>query len=268
MEDSNNNTNLKSQLDTIKHDFHKFLKQSAQDAKETLTSFLKKTERKVDAILAQVDMSHELYKGLILIKAYCVLRILLALLMTDSQKFVRTAEPLLIECETVLKPYKNRAEGVWLYVMSQTFYADLIKRRNKDKPVLSPEFQNEYRKGLKLIGDADKIYLDYVHYNMDKPWGTDEIFFCYDSEGNQLKTGLVDELCRFRDRSMTIPLLEFASNINDQLKVRKYGINGLRSLMESSLVDPRQTHNKVHRLVRMAAGVVHAFTNDHCYVQA
>lgn len=116
MEDSNNNTNLKSQLDTIKHDFHKFLKQSAQDAKETLTSFLKKTERKVDAILAQVDMSHELYKGLILIKAYCVLRILLALLMTDSQKFVRTAEPLLIECETVLKPYKNRAEGVWLYV--------------------------------------------------------------------------------------------------------------------------------------------------------
>lgn len=259
MEETNNyaKQDLKGQLDTIKKNL------CATKHDETSNEIYKETKTKIDAILAQVDESHELCLNLILIKAFCILSVARDLMECKPEEFIRSEEPNLIECQTLMKPFKNRAEGVLLYVVCQVLYVKLIKMRNEDKPSQSVECQAEYREGFKMIEDADKHYTDFVHYNMEKPWGIDEIFCYRDDAGNLVKLGITEDFRKFREDGIKFLLMEFAIKTLDNPKIRKYGVDGLKSFLNRN-----RSHTMVYNLVQGANIVTLAFINDHYYAQA
>lgn len=259
---------IKSQLDTIKQDVCKIIKQKTQDSgingsryDEESNEFLKETQKRTDAILAEVDESHELYLNLILIKAFCVIRTTIDL-MIRPEEFVRMAEPNLIECQTLLNPFKNRAEGVGLYVLCQALHVQLIQMRTDDKSCDSSETQAEYRKGLELIEDADKLYKDFVHNSLETPWGMNEIFCCHDDEGNQIQLGLTDDYRNLHE-SVWSSLIDLAIRTVDESKIRKYGVDGLKFLLICN-----RNHNQILKLVRYAMNIAQSFINVYYYAQA
>lgn len=278
MEDNNNNakTKFKSELNEIKLEFHKFAKEKAKvyghnslhlecfppEYNKEWIKFMQETAKKIDVMLGKVPSDDKLRLNLILIKVFCVIRSMLGLKVTNQKKFIRVAESLLVKCEKELKPFKNKTEGVWLYVMNQVVHVQLINIRN-DAMNESDECRNDFRKGLALIEDADKHYTDFIHYRMEKPWGIDEIFLCHDKEGKPLKSGLADDFYKFREFTMKMLLMELSIKADDEPKVRKYGIEGLRTFMQCP-----QHHENVHSLVRFAIGVAQPFTNVHMFVQS
>lgn len=276
MESNIAKNNHESELDEIKQEFYKFSKEKAKkyghnsihlecfpsEYNKEWIKFMQETKKKIDGMLDKVPPKDKLYLSLILIKAFCVIRILLGLKVTDPKKFIRTAESIFSKCETALKPYKNKAEGVWLHVMNQVVHVQYIDARNGHKTLRS-ECLVDSRKALKLLEDADKHYTDFVHYQMEKPWGIDEIFCCYDTKGNQLKSELADDFYKFREFTIKILLMEFSNKTDDEPKIRKYGIEGLRTFVQC----PRH-HENLHLLVRYAIDVVQPFTNIHYFVQA
>lgn len=168
-----------------------------------------------------------------------------------------------MKCEKELRPLRKKASGVWLYVLNEVLYVQLIDMRNAKEMWLSPECQADFRKGLKLIEDADKHYTDFVQFQMEKPWGIDEIFCCYDKKGNQLKSELADDFYKFREYTMKDLLMQFSIKTEDEPKIRKYGIDGLRTFMMG-----HQNHHTIHMLVRVASNIVQPFTNVHYFKQA
>lgn len=280
MKGSKNNPKVdyKSELETIKQDFHKFAQQKAKKYgknslhlecfppkyNEEWIMYMEETEKKIDVLRTKIPAKDELQLNLLLIKEFCVIRRLLGLKATNPDKFMQISEPIVVKCEKALKPYKNKAQGVWLYVMGEVLFVQLINMRNSNSMAwYSSHCQADFKKGLIVIEDAEKRYTDFVNFQMEKPWGIDEIFRCSDAQGNALQSGLADDFRKFREYTIKQLLMEFAVKTENEPKIRKYGLDGLRTYMHC-----HQHHQTLHMLVRYAVNVVQPFTNVHHFKQA